>query len=436
MMDLKQPPALSEQLWYYLDGSAQRHGGVSTEQLVTMLRRGDLDGLTAVWRTGMAEWKELGQVDELRALAAAGGEEEEEDDEEVAQEAYDPDAELVLPQPPSSGAPSKPPATTPSGTAEGGAAAGNAAAAKKKKKKKKKFIAGGGSNIYISGIPTDAIEEDIAEIFKVAGLIKVDLADKSLKIKMYKDESGAFKGDALLSFLKPESVQLAVTLRDGYEMSPGHSLSVQPAKFEIRGELVEKAAKGKEALLQRKRQKMLETRRLAEWDDALLPRGVKASTVVVLQGLFTEEEAAEANADFYANLSQDVQVECAKAGEIDKVTVFEGSEYGAVAVRFKQQDDAQRCVSMMAERSFGSSRLVVELYDGVSDYRAKAVREGSATASGGPTAESLEEQEEKLESFAQWLEADSTDDEVDPDATTSDPTTSTPTAAFTALPPN
>ena len=49
--------------------------------------------------------------------------------------------------------------------------------------------------------------------------------------------------------------------------------------------------------------------------------------------------------DFYANLKQDVSVECRKAGEVDKVTLFEGSELGVAAVKFKLADDAQRCAA-------------------------------------------------------------------------------------------
>ena len=78
-----------------------------------------------------------------------------------------------------------------------------------------------------------------------------------------------------------------------------------------------------------------------------------------------------------------------------------------------------------------------ELYDGVTDYRAKALREAgtcsqfacstaflpskalreaAAASSGGKSGADVEAQEAQLESFAQWLEADSTDDEIDPEA--------------------
>ena len=71
-----------------------------------------------------------------------------------------------------------------------------------------------------------------------------------------------------LLLAEQESVALAVTLRDGFEIRGGHTLSVQPAKFEQRGELVVKKA-GKEEVEQRKKQKVLERRRLAGKDNDL-----------------------------------------------------------------------------------------------------------------------------------------------------------------------
>ena len=99
----------------------------------------------------------------------------------------------------------------------------------------------------------------------------------------------------------------------------------------------------KESAQARKKAKLLEKRRLAEWDDAMMAGSGAAACMVVIKGLFAPEEveAMEDVADFYANLKQDITVEARKAGEVDKVTLFEGSEQGAAAVKFKLADDAQ-----------------------------------------------------------------------------------------------
>ena len=77
------------------------------------------------------------------------------------------------------------------------------------------------------------------------------------------------RGDALLTFAKPESVALAVTLRDGYELRPGRALSVQPAKFEQRGEALVQKRLGKDEQQVRKKQKLVAQRQQGEWDDEL-----------------------------------------------------------------------------------------------------------------------------------------------------------------------
>ena len=88
--------------------------------------------------------------------------------------------------------------------------------------------ADGGANLYVSGLAEEVTEEELLECFKVAGLFKLDAETQRPKLKMYKDAAGRRKGDALLSFIKPESVALAVTLRDGYELRPGRPISVVP----------------------------------------------------------------------------------------------------------------------------------------------------------------------------------------------------------------
>ena len=98
-------------------------------------------------------------------------------------------------------------------------------------------------------------------------------------------------------------------------------------------------------------------------------------------------------------------------GDLDKVFVFEASEKGAVIAKFKSPEDAQRCVSMMNERKFGGTQISCVFYDGVTDYRALDVREAAAH----PTSQSTEEQEKNLNDYADWLEAESTDEELEGD---------------------
>ena len=69
-------------------------------------------------------------------------------------------------------------------------------------------------------------------------------------------------------------------------------------------------------------------------------------------------------------------------------------------IRFKNSDAAERCV-LMLQGSVWNGRIVeCEHYDGVTDYR----------SSKDCTETSAEEQAKNLETFGDWLEADSDED--------------------------
>jgi HIV Tat-specific factor 1 len=50
------------------------------------------------------------------------------------------------------------------------------------------------------------------------GMVEYDVRTKKARIKLYREADGLKpKGDALCSYIKPESVQLALTILDGSE---------------------------------------------------------------------------------------------------------------------------------------------------------------------------------------------------------------------------
>ncbi len=80
----------------------------------------------------------------------------------------------------------------------------------KQKQKAMKASAKANTSIYIKGLPDDVEVEELKEFFSKAGVIKSDLDSGESKVKVYKDSLGRVKGDALVSYIKPESVELAI----------------------------------------------------------------------------------------------------------------------------------------------------------------------------------------------------------------------------------
>ena len=71
------------------------------------------------------------------------------------------------------------------------------------------------TKVYVSGLPSSVTDEEYEELMAKCGMIEHDVRTKKSKLKLYKDEKGVPKGDGLCSYIKPESVQLALTILDG-----------------------------------------------------------------------------------------------------------------------------------------------------------------------------------------------------------------------------
>ena len=69
----------------------------------------------------------------------------------------------------------------------------------------------------MSRLPEDITEEEFAELMGKCGMVEHDIRTKKSKLKLYKDKNGMPKGDGLCSYIKAESVELALTILDGSE---------------------------------------------------------------------------------------------------------------------------------------------------------------------------------------------------------------------------
>ncbi|KAJ2235880.1 hypothetical protein GGI13_008551, partial [Coemansia sp. RSA 455] len=77
------------------------------------------------------------------------------------------------------------------------------------------------TSVYISGLPLDTTEEEVGEYFSQCGAILPDIltstypgSDNKPRIKLYRNSDDTLKGDALVTFFKAPSVQLAIGILD------------------------------------------------------------------------------------------------------------------------------------------------------------------------------------------------------------------------------
>lgn len=106
---------------------------------------------------------------------------------------------------------------------------------KQKKDKQNKREPPKNRGIYITNLPKDVTENELKQVFERYGLIADDLhaGQGQKRIKLYKetkpDDSGEkeeLKGDALIVYFKPESVDLAIQMMDGAELRIGDTTSI------------------------------------------------------------------------------------------------------------------------------------------------------------------------------------------------------------------
>lgn len=80
--------------------------------------------------------------------------------------------------------------------------------------------------IWITGLPLDTTRNEIEDNFSRWGVIAREIDSGAPRIKMYYDENEKFKGEALVVYFRPESVQLAIQMVDetnfrGGQIGPG-----------------------------------------------------------------------------------------------------------------------------------------------------------------------------------------------------------------------
>ncbi|KAI7821864.1 hypothetical protein BC939DRAFT_454716 [Gamsiella multidivaricata] len=271
------------------------------------------------------------------------------------------------------------------------------------------------SSVFVTGLPLDTDVDEVVDVFKKGGVFMEDEKGNP-KIKLYTDKEGRRNGEGLVTYLRPESVALTVDLLDDTEYRPGVEkgrIRVQQAQFKEKERPAAPASlsEDRKKKVQKKYQKL---EKKLDWfeDDENLVKADKWNKVCILKHMFTLQEL-EADPSLLLDLKEDIREECEKLGEVTNVIIYDHHPEGVVSVRFKDKESAILCVRMMSGRYFAGQKVVAEIYDGHSKYEVQKTKE-----------ELEEEEKQRLDRYARWLEAEEekekkgkqkTDDEADGD---------------------
>ncbi|GJC80132.1 splicing factor U2AF-associated protein 2 [Colletotrichum liriopes] len=269
--------------------------------------------------------------------------------------------------------------------------------------------------VYVTGLPADATVDEVHDLFsRKAGVIAEEIDSGRPRIKMYTDDKGNFKGDALVVFFKPQSVEMAIMLLDDTEFrfAPGTGetpkMRVQAADSSYKKVKYDEngadgasgtagnggdngegaAAQPKRERNDRDRQKIIRktqkmAAKLADWSDddtAAIPTETnsKWDKTVILKHMFTQAELEEDPAALL-EIKEDIREECAKLGNVTNVVLYDEEPDGVVSVKFSQPQSAQACIQLMNGRSFDGR--VVEASVATGRERFKKSKQGQASDS-------------------------------------------------------
>ncbi|WVQ93319.1 hypothetical protein IAU59_000387 [Kwoniella sp. CBS 9459] len=296
--------------------------------------------------------------------------------------------------------------------------------------------------VWVTNLPPNATVDAIASVFQKAGVLMID-DEGEPRIKLYYDDEGKFKGEALVMYFKEGSVDLAITLLDDTELELGAgfgNMRVKVAEYDksqatsggtngddkgkkkdntASGDAADGSNNGKQGEKKKKlsaEEKHRMSKRIktmqnkVTWhsdddsDDPAAPLGGapaplsnRFNRVVVLKGMFSLEDLAK-DPGLLLELKEDVRDEAETLGKVTNVVLYDKEEEGVMTIKFKDPVAAQACVMKMNNRFFDGRRIYAGIYTGKERFR-----KSGGTRDFGDDEEGDQEERERLDNFAQWL---------------------------------
>ncbi|KAJ8724165.1 hypothetical protein PYW07_008145 [Mythimna separata] len=224
------------------------------------------------------------------------------------------------------------------------------------------------TKVYVSNLPQDLTEEEFVNFMQKCGLVERDPTNQKMKVKLYKDkEHDCFKGDALCTYIKIESVDLALKLLDGSDLK-GNKIKVERASFQLKGDynpaLKPKKKKKKELEKIKKMQQ-----KLFDWrPEKFIGERSKHERIVIVKNLFHPTDFDQ-EVQLILDYQQDLREECAKCGEVRKVVIYDRHPEGVAQITMKDPEMADAVVQLINGRWFGKRQITAEIWDGRTKYR-------------------------------------------------------------------
>ncbi|KAG5177753.1 hypothetical protein JKP88DRAFT_202244 [Tribonema minus] len=194
--------------------------------------------------------------------------------------------------------------------------------------------------VYVTGLPPTTTQAQLEQLFSAHGPIR--------RVKVYmedgdKDASTRCKGDALVTYVKPSSVDTAVPRLNGHQVAPGFTIKVTQADFSHKEGGRDSGGRDE--------------------GGPALPEQCCAEQypVVILHNVYTAEEVTENPDGFYSELEADMLGECARFGTVRCVVTLEGEYEGSVAITFADSAGARECAKTMHGRFFDGRQIEVDI---------------------------------------------------------------------------